>query len=151
MRKLLKNPKKYYDPKKRPSGHDISYAFKKNNGGAIPGNLLVFPNSESNSKYLSLCREYNQKAHPARFPTKLPKFFIKFLTSEGDLVLDIFAGSNTTGEAAEQLRRKWLAFEIKEEYIKNSILRFQSVQYNRENRIKVESEQQKSNQIELPL
>ena len=115
------------------------------------GNLLVFPNSESNSKYLSLCREYNQKAHPARFPTKLPEFFIKFLTNEGDLVLDIFAGSNTTGEVAEQLKRKWLAFEINEEYIKNSMLRFHSAQYNKEDRIKVESEKQNFNQIELPL
>ena len=151
MRKLLKNPKKYYNSKKRPSGHDISSAFKKNNGGAIPGNLLVFPNSESNSKYLSLCREYNQKAHPARFPSKLPEFFIKFLTNEGDLVLDIFSGSNTTGEVAEQLKRKWLAFEINKEYIKNSMLRFHSVQYNTEDCIKTKSEQKEFNQIELTL
>ncbi len=124
MKKLLKNPDKYYDPKKRPSGHDISSAFKKNNGGAISSNLLIFPNSESNSIYLSLCKKLNQKAHPARFPAKLPEFFIKFLTNTGDLVVDIFAGSNTTGEVAEKLKRKWLAFEINEEYVKNSLLRF---------------------------
>ncbi|OYX02304.1 MAG: hypothetical protein B7Z12_12335, partial [Caulobacter vibrioides] len=35
--------------------------------------------------------------HPARFPSDLPAFFIKMLTDEEDVVLDIFGGSNTTG------------------------------------------------------
>lgn len=82
----------------------------------------------------------------------MPEFFIKFLTNKGDLVLDIFAGSNTTGEVAEQLKRKWLAFEINEKYIKNSILRFHSAQYNKKDGTKVKSEKkQSSDQIELSL
>jgi len=35
---------------------------------------------------------------------------IKLLTRPGDLVLDLFAGSNTTGEAAESLGRAWLLY-----------------------------------------
>ena len=124
MKKLLKDPEAYYSAKKRPSGHDISENFGKDNGGAIPPNLLVFPNSESNSSYLAQCKELGQKAHPARFPAKLPEFFIKFLTEPGDVVLDIFAGSNTTGQVAEDLGRQWLAFEQSEEYVANSRLRF---------------------------
>ena len=43
------------------------------------------------------------KPHPARFPAALPDFFIRFLTDEDDLVVDPFAGSNTTGRVAEDL------------------------------------------------
>lgn len=124
MKKLLKNPSKYYDPKERPSGHNISEGFGKDNGGAIPSNLLQIANAESNSKYLKMCKKIGVKGHPARFPSKLPEFFIKFLTDEGDIVLDIFGGSSTTGEAAEALERKWITCELEKEYVAASIFRF---------------------------
>ena len=124
MKKLLKNSDKYYSPKKRPSGHDISNGFSKHNGGAIPPNLLQIPNTESNSKYLRSCRIADVNGHPARFPKKLPEFFINFLTDPGDTVLDIFAGSNTTGEVSEENRRKWIAFEIERKYLATSSFRF---------------------------
>jgi site-specific DNA-methyltransferase (cytosine-N4-specific) len=57
-------------------------------------------------------------------PIGLPEFFIKFLTDRGDLVLDPFGGSNTTGAAAEKLRRKWLAIEPRKDYIRASKGRF---------------------------
>src|SRR5262249_32107630 len=52
MKKLLEDPEKFYRAKKRPSGHDISKGFGKDNNGAIPSNLLQIPNSDSNSQYL---------------------------------------------------------------------------------------------------
>jgi site-specific DNA-methyltransferase (cytosine-N4-specific) len=124
MKKLIENSKKYYTPKKRPSGHDISDQFGNDNGGAIPSNLLQIPNTESNSQYLRYCKELDLQGHPARFPSKLPEFFIKFLTDENDLVLDIFAGSNTTGWMAEQLNRSWLSIELEHKYLAGSIFRF---------------------------
>ena len=124
MKKLIENPEKYYKAKKRPSGHDISDSFGNDNGGAIPSNLLQIPNSESNSQYMSFAKRMGLKTHPARFPIKLPEFFIHYLTNEGDLVLDIFAGSNATGEAAEKNRRRWLAFESDAQYLAASALRF---------------------------
>ncbi|EEW0700763.1 site-specific DNA-methyltransferase [Cronobacter sakazakii] len=124
MKKLIKNPEAYYSPAKRPSGHDIGSSFGKDNGGAIPSNLLQIPNSEASSKYLKLCKEMGIKAHPARFPAKLPEFFIRFLTEPNDLVVDIFAGSNTTGYVAEKENRRWLAFEQLPEYLNASIFRF---------------------------
>jgi site-specific DNA-methyltransferase (cytosine-N4-specific) len=54
----------------------------------------------------------------------LAEFFIKFLTRPGDLVVDPFAGSNTTGAAAECLGRRWLAIEPENEYIEGSVGRF---------------------------
>jgi site-specific DNA-methyltransferase (cytosine-N4-specific) len=124
MAKLLSNKKRYYEPALRPSGHDIGEGFNKDNGGAIPSNLLQIPNTESNSQYLRFCKLVGATGHPARFPAKLPEFFIKFLTDEGDLVLDIFAGSNTTGAVAEGLNRRWLAFDLDRRYLATSTLRF---------------------------
>ncbi len=126
MKKLIKAPEKFYTPKKRPSGHDISSGFGINNGGAIPSNMLQISNSDSNSKYLSVCKALNVQAHPARFPYKLPEFFVKMLTDEGDVVLDIFGGSCTTGEVCEKLKRNWMCFEINRSYIAASMFRFVS-------------------------
>jgi len=114
-----------YKAKLRPSGHDISTKFSRDNGGAIPPNLLKIANTESNSKYLRACRQFGLKPHPARYPAGVPEFFIKFLTEPDDLVLDPFAGSNVTGEVAEKLNRRWIAFEIVEEYLKGSYFRFE--------------------------
>lgn len=124
MKKLMEDPDAFYRPKARPSGHDIGANFGKSNGGAIPSNLLAIPNTESNSQYLRFCKVAGTKGHPARFPEKLPSFFIKFLTEPGDLVLDVFAGSNTCGHAAEALGRKWLAFESRQDYLAASVFRF---------------------------
>jgi site-specific DNA-methyltransferase (cytosine-N4-specific) len=121
MKGLLK---KGYRAKLRPSGHDISGNFGRDNGGAIPPNLLELPNTESNGPYQRMCRASGLKPHPARFPLGFAEFFIRFLTDEGDLVLDPFAGSNTTGLAAETLGRRWLASEISGEYLEGSMLRF---------------------------
>jgi DNA modification methylase len=130
MKKLIENPDKFYKPQKRPSGHDISASFGNDNGGSIPSNLLSFSNSESNSKYMSNCKELGIKAHPARFPKKLPEFFINYLTEEKDLVLDFFAGSNTTGEVCQDLNRRWISFEIDADYVAASALRFESRNYD---------------------
>ncbi len=124
MRKLLKDAERFYTPKKRPSGHDISGRFADANDGAIPSNLLEIPNTESNSLYLRFCKLAQIEGHPARFPEKLPAFFIAFLTDPGDLVLDFFAGSNTTGSIAEAAGRRWIAFESNCDYLAASVFRF---------------------------
>lgn len=124
MKKLLDNPEAFYSAKKRPSGHDISYGFGRKNEGAIPPNLLQIANSESNGAYLKGCKAVGARPHPARFPAKLPEFFVKLLTDPGDLVVDIFAGSNTTGAVAEAENRRWLAFEDRLDYLASSAFRF---------------------------
>lgn len=121
MKGLIKNG---YAAKVRPSGHEISKRFQKDNGGAIPPNLLTLANTESNSRYLRECRRLGIRPHPARFPRGLPEFFIKFLTDEGDTVLDPFAGSCVTGEAAEGLRRRWIGIEIDRTYVTGARVRF---------------------------
>lgn len=127
----------------RPSGHVIRGSFDKlNPGGAIPGNvveapqtegvdfpvpdaMLKFGNNAANDEYALRCKELGMKMHPARFPAALPDFFIKLLTEEGDLVVEPFAGSNTTGVVAEGLRRQWISMEQVAEYLEASRVRFQ--------------------------
>ena len=112
-----------YRAKQRPSGHNITNKFR-DNGGAIPPNLLTFGNNDSNGHYMEACKKSGIKPHPARFPIQVPSFFIRFLTDPSDLVLDPFAGSNTTGEACEREHRKWIAMELNESYLEGSRFRF---------------------------
>ena len=58
----------------------------------------------------------NKSLHPAVFPYELPYRHIRSWTNEGDLVLDPFIGSGTTALAAIDLGRKYLGFEMNEEY-----------------------------------
>ena len=129
-------------PTVRPSGHVIRGSFDKiGPGGAIPGNvvedglreevvallpevMLKFGNNAANDDYAMRSRELGLKMHPARFPSALPEFFIKLITEPGDLVVDPFAGSNTVGKVAESLQRRWLGFELNEEYLRGSRYRF---------------------------
>jgi site-specific DNA-methyltransferase (adenine-specific) len=55
--------------------------------------------------------------HPAPFPIELPHRLIKLYSYEEDVVLDPFCGSGTTCLAAIQNNRKYIGYDIKEEYI----------------------------------
>jgi site-specific DNA-methyltransferase (cytosine-N4-specific) len=124
MDKLLRTKK--YNHGRRPSEHKIGEtSFLKDHGGAIPPNVLTFTNTHSKDPYLIYCRERRLQPHPARMAIGLAEFFIKFLTSPGQYVLDPFAGSNVTGATAERLKRRWVAVEPQESYIEGSCGRFE--------------------------
>lgn len=121
MKDLLRNG---YTAKLRPSGHDISSKFQRDNGGSVPPNLLAIANTESTSRYQEHCRQNNIPIHPARFPPQLPEYFIRFLTEPGDTVLDPFGGSCVTGAVAEATGRRWVCCEMSEEYLNGAMARF---------------------------
>lgn len=121
MKRLLKDG---YQTAMRPSQHDIGPNFQRDNGGAIPPNLLSIPNTRSNDNYIRQCRAQKLPVHPARFVPQVPEFFVQFLTQPGQTVLDPFAGSNVTGMVAEQLGRKWVGIELNADYVAGSRLRF---------------------------
>lgn len=61
--------------------------------------------------------------HPAVFHEEVPRRCIVASTVEGDIVLDPFLGSGTTCKIAKDLNRKYIGFEISEEYYKLSLHR----------------------------
>lgn len=135
MKRLIKTGR--YNGGGRPSHHQIGeQSFKRDNGGAIPPNvigaddveslhsLLKASNTRSTEQYQLFCRKNELPTHPARMPTELAEFFVKFLTDEDDLVIDPFAGSNTTGAAAESLGRRWASIEANWMFAAPSISRF---------------------------
>lgn len=140
MKRLLATQK--YNAGARPSGHVISETgFLKDHGGAIsanvleldqdssvPESLLKFSGTKWDANYREYCAKQNLPAHPARMQALLSAFFVNFLTHEGDLVLDPFAGSNTTGAVAQALGRRWLGVEADEEYAKGSLGRFVEIE-----------------------
>lgn len=128
MQKLLSSKK--YNSGKRPSEHNIGKtSFLKDNNGAIPSNVITLTNTRANDLYQNYCRLNDLPIHPARMQPELPEFFIKFLTEPNDIVLDPFAGSNTTGAIAEQLGRKWISIEAQEKYIVGSKGRFPNTKF----------------------
>lgn len=143
MLALLKRGK--YNSGRRPSDHVVSKkSFLTDNEGSImpnflemdkmeenkewrlPENVIRLSNTSSNDSFLRMCRGKKINPHPARMNPGLVAFFIDFLTNPGDLVLDPFAGTNTTGFVSELMGRNWLSVEAEEEYGKQAIIRFES-------------------------
>ena len=132
-----------YNAGERPSEHVISQkSCLTDHGGSIARNLFemdsldenrevrlpnVFShsNTQSNNHFLRSCRSQGIRPHPARMPEGLASFFIELLTDPGDLVLDPFAGSNTTGAVAEGLGRRWLSMDVRLDYAEQSVIRLQ--------------------------
>lgn len=50
--------------------------------------------------------------HTAGFPVELPELLIKLSTEPGDLVVDLFSGTGTTGQAALSLKRRYVGYEL---------------------------------------
>ena len=111
----------------RPSGHKVTKSLTKRNAGSIPSNILAIANSGSKSKYFDYCNENNITPHPARFPYELPEFFLRLLTDKGDLVLDPFGGSCTSGAVCEWNKRKWICIETEESYLKGAVGHFKGM------------------------
>lgn len=80
-----------------------------------PDNVVRFPTAGGSRD--------NTIKHPAPFNKELPLYYIKFLTDEGDLVIDPFSGIATTGIACKELNRNYIGYELNEEYANFSIKR----------------------------
>ncbi|MGD9733222.1 MAG: site-specific DNA-methyltransferase [Desulfamplus sp.] len=58
--------------------------------------------------------------HPAPFPEELPYRLIQLYTFKDDIIFDPFMGSGTTGLAAVKNDRKFIGYEINQEYVEMS-------------------------------
>ena len=62
--------------------------------------------------------------HPAVFPLELAERIVRYYSFVGDVVLDVFAGTGTTGLAARNLGREFCLIEQKREYLLEHLPRF---------------------------
>lgn len=113
-RKLIdyrKNPPQVYNSKK------------------VPGNVWEFPKQNDEVWKIPRVRyrmnEYEN--HPTQKPVALLERIIKASSNEGDLVLDPFSGTFTTGFVAKQLNRKFIGIELQEEYVKIGLRRLKLI------------------------
>jgi site-specific DNA-methyltransferase (cytosine-N4-specific) len=90
----------------------------------LPRTVQEFANSAPQVKLKEMLSSAGLPPHPARMPIELAKHWIKFLTRPGDEVRDFFAGSLTTGLAAEELGRHWACSERSLAYLLGGSLRF---------------------------
>ena len=102
-----------------------SRAFRKNCKTPTNGSGMVV--DRDNFKNLELARPSNvinannvtnqftsKMEHSAVFPEKLAEFFVKSFSNEGDIVLDLFAGSGTVGVVCEELSRNYILIDKEE-------------------------------------
>jgi site-specific DNA-methyltransferase (adenine-specific) len=85
------------------------------NSHKIPGNVWYFPRVRYRMP------EYEE--HPTQKPEALLTRIIKVSSNPGDLVLDPFAGSFTTGAVAQQLGRRFIGIEAQAEYVRIGVRR----------------------------
>ncbi len=119
-----------WDAKDRERRKKLAHNYVRVNAPSGQGRKRVQagPDMVRPSTLLHLEPEFspNPVKHPARFPLELPRFFIKLLTTRGQMVVDPFAGTGTSALAAEQLGRRWLAIEIDPKYAAAVPSRFQT-------------------------
>lgn len=88
--------------------------------------IKVLENSKRNNWWvLTPTQEEGSSWHPAVYPQELVRDHIISWSNEGDLVLDPFMGSGTTAKVARALGRKYIGFEISEEYVRLANKRLQ--------------------------
>lgn len=105
---------------KRKGKHLFNYKLMKEiNGGKQMKDvwLISLPKKE----------EKTFGKHPTQKPLDLLNRIIECSTNEGDLILDPFNGSGTTGIAAYQLKRKYIGIEIEKEYCDLTIKRYKNL------------------------
>ena len=104
----------------KPRGNGNTYVRKNkriepNPKGALPRNIISGGVSAGTD------------GHPATQPIYLPEKYIKACTKEGDLVVDPWMGSGTTGYAALSLGRLFAGFDLVEEYVISAEQRLHSL------------------------
>jgi len=95
------------------------------NGGKQMGSVWTFPVCSGNER---LRDENNQKVHSTQKPEALLYRIIALFTKKGDLVLDPFGGTMTTGVVAKRMGRNYTLIERDERYIRYGSKRLESVE-----------------------
>ncbi|MBD0788140.1 site-specific DNA-methyltransferase [Vibrio sp. Y2-5] len=96
--------------------------------GKLASNTLYFANKcKHNEAVNRFAKKHGIPTHGAKMPYRLAEFLVKYLCRAGGLVVDPFGGSGTTAQACEDTGRRWISIEPVLQYIKQSFVRFSSL------------------------
>ena len=124
--------------KSREEKHIFNYKLMKN-GNWDKEDILKRSGSQMRSVWsINTPRTIEKKfgKHPTQKPEALLKRVILSSTTKGNLILDPFTGSSTTGIIAYLLERKFIGIDKEKEYLDLSIQRFKELEKNMKNRLK---------------
>ena len=111
------------DRKNIYAGRHVHGTFRQTDGTIVPRSskhkCTVYDDYGRRYNIWSIPNEkHNATGHPAVFPIQIARDHILSWSNEGDIVLDPFMGSGTTGIAAYRTNRKFVGIEISSEYFK---------------------------------
>ncbi|MBN4056767.1 site-specific DNA-methyltransferase [bacterium AH-315-J21] len=118
--------------KEKKEKHVFNYDAMKN--GNWPEDQLKKPGLQMRSVWSMGTPKPTEKTfgkHPTQKPMHLLRRIILASTNEGDLIVDPFTGSSTTGIAAAQLGRKFIGIDTESKYLDVSIQRFEELKLSK--------------------
>lgn len=97
----------------------------------------MYKTNKDGDRYLQACvpnyvqnpLKTGHRIHPTEKPVSLLKYLIALYSNSGDLILDSFAGSGATAEAAFELSRRTILVEQDEKFFNNILKRFNDKNY----------------------
>jgi len=114
--------------KDKKAKHTFNYEAMK--GGEWNGDFIKKPNMQMRSVWAVGTPKPDEKKfgkHPTQKPLELLKRIVLASTNKGDIVLDPFAGSSTTGIVAAANGRKFVGIDLEKKFLDLSIQRYKDL------------------------
>lgn len=113
--------KKYLSNEKMPVSNDVKnkheiVGVKKYDQDRVCHILKTIKKGIRESSIISITSEHYTMQHPTQKPVRLMERLMQLVTKEGDLVIDTFMGSGSTGLAALNLNCRFIGMELDDEY-----------------------------------
>lgn len=105
--------------------HRVTSDIRKS-GSREVNTLASIVNGITEKSIIHIIREHYNTIHPTQKPVRLLERLLALVSKEGDIVLDCFSGSGSTAAACINTQRKFIGFEIDEEYYKQSVERLKA-------------------------
>ena len=117
-----------FDPHRLTYGNPKGQPALRSNW-TFDGHKLTTP-TPNNHDLRVVCEEYGMSlSHSATFPKQIPLVAILCTSRPGDLVVDMFSGTGTTGQVAVEQNRQYIGFELSAVYLKFSELRIKKLAF----------------------
>ena len=117
-----------FDPHRLTYGNPKGQPALRSNW-TFDGHKLTTP-TPNNHDLRVVCEEYGMSlSHSATFPKQIPLVAILCTSRPGDLVVDMFSGTGTTGQVAVEQNRQYIGFELSAVYLKFSELRINKLAF----------------------